>query len=315
MMLCVLATLSVATAQLRWRLIPTENKKEEETSTAVSAEKSAEKSSETSVLPSTLSQMIRSNRAFMQPQRTEETVQKLNVADEVKKASRSDETVIKREAPHTFDVDTPKSGMAYSSFSSSTSTRLVDGKWVTETTNTEVKPSGPDSRLRGTTTKEVKIEPAASEAASSASAATLFSSSASSSSSSSAATSASSSSSTGVPRSVIVISRGRPPQDDVSADPFGGDSIFSSPFSASPFSSLLRSFAQPNLFAAPAAPEAQVAPVAPRAQVLLVPRLSLFPLNFASAVQTAQEAPQAAQAAQPVQLRIRQVAPEQEERK
>ena len=294
MLVVLFSVLAVSTAQMRWRLIPSadeKSKKEEESTVAAPA--ASEK-----ILPSTLTSAIRANRAFLQPQRTEETVQKLDVANEVKKASRSDETVIKREAPQTFSVDAPASGMAYSSFSSSTSTRLVDGKWVTETTKTEVKPSGADNRLRGTTTKEVKIEPAASEASSAASASTLFKTSSSSSSSSATSSSSSSSSSSAPPRSVVVISRGRPAQDDL-ADPFS-DPFFSSPFSSSPFGSLLRSFAAPSLVAAPAAP------AAPR-QAFLMPRFqAVFPLNMAAFGQP-MATEQAAQA--PVQqLRVRQVA-------
>ena len=135
MLLVVLFTVENAFAvESRWsRLFKEENDKEE-------------------TMPATLNSVINSHRSFLKPKTA------VNVGFETSELIQPNQKVIKREAPVTFTQEMP-SGVTFSSYSSSSSSRMVDGKWVTETTETSFKPDGAYNRLRGTTTKEMSIEP------------------------------------------------------------------------------------------------------------------------------------------------------------
>ena len=123
----------------RWtRLFKDEDKEETTTSTSK---------------PATLNSVINTHRSFLKPKTTVN-----NVGFENAELQQPNQKLIKREEPVTFTQELP-SGVTFSSYSSSSSSRMVDGKWVTETTETTVKPDGEQNRLRGTTTKETSIEP------------------------------------------------------------------------------------------------------------------------------------------------------------
>lgn len=183
-------------ADTKWTLIPSKEAEEEQKR-----------------MPATLNSIINKNRS----KQTENMDLPKAAGQQVVKSS---------DAPTTFTAGDLPSGMTYSSYSSSSSSRLVDGKWVTETTSTEVKPDA-QNKLRGTTKKETTIEPLASGPASTV----TRTSSSSASSSSSLSSSMSSSSSL--------------------SSPFDGDEA--DVFASSPINDVFRSFSGMNsLFNRPA---------------------------------------------------------------
>ena len=126
---------NVLAVESRWRVFKDENEKDEITAS----------------MPATLNSVINSHRSFMKPKTT--PTKNIGFEKTTAELQQPNEKLVVRETPVTFTQEMPP-GVTFSSFSSSSFSLIKDGKKVTETTETTLKPDGAYNRLRGTTTKE-----------------------------------------------------------------------------------------------------------------------------------------------------------------